>query len=821
MTSMSIKFFQRLSTQISLLVGFVGVAMFVSLATFTITEQTTENRHVVEQEVLTTARMMQATFDRVVRYERTDLLHEILSQLQDQPNVLAAFIYNREGRIEYAADHHWLDKPLYQALNITPQTWHELNANSDITLHHVEDQGRLIVYVPLTVSSDFPEFRPFSLMIAFEQKHTFWSVAQSRITTLTIQLIIVLLLVALLHRYLNYRISKRLGHMQTGVQAMRDEQQRVAIDVRGKDDIAALARQVEAIAAERHAHWSKLKNLETAVDQSNECIIITDAKGQIEYVNKAFEWITGYQRDELVGSNPRILKSGLTQQSVYHELWDTLNQGKTWRGELLNQRKDGRVYTVYSIITPVYNEQGECTHYIAVEDDITERKADEQRLHYMAYYETLTGLPNRLHMTQIIDQVLASLEEGELGNLLLVDIDRLQQINDARGHEFGNRLVQAFAERMKQWTEQQGVQLAHLGADLFAVLFPPQVSKREVAKEKLYETCEALLTVIRKPIPLDGDVLTMSATIGAVVYPQKGGNAEQLLRRAETALHKAKRYGGNHFAVYRQQYGEEIKRQFDVERMLRHALKNDELDLYLQSQVDATGKVVSAEGLVRWHHPEQGLISPGVFIPIAERSDLILSIDRWVLQRAAQILASKEIAENPIDALSVNISARHFVRGDLVHVVSKLLENYHFKPQQLMIEVTEGVLIEDTDKVIEVMRELSKLGIRFSIDDFGTGYSSLAYIQKLPVSELKIDQSFVRSIGEKTTHDALVETILSIGEHLDLRMIAEGVETEREARFLTERCPTIVMQGYLYGYPTPAQEWLSSFSPNCSTTRSK
>ncbi|HAR56809.1 MAG TPA: hypothetical protein DCR58_08500, partial [Idiomarina baltica] len=242
MTSMSIKFFQRLSTQISLLVGFVGVAMFVSLATFTITEQTTENRHVVEQEVLTTARMMQATFDRVVRYERTDLLHEILSQLQDQPNVLAAFIYNREGRIEYAADHHWLDKPLYQALNITPQTWHELNANSDITLHHVEDQGRLIVYVPLTVSSDFPEFRPFSLMIAFEQKHTFWSVAQSRITTLTIQLIIVLLLVALLHRYLNYRISKRLGHMQTGVQAMRDEQQRVAIDVRGKDDIAALAR---------------------------------------------------------------------------------------------------------------------------------------------------------------------------------------------------------------------------------------------------------------------------------------------------------------------------------------------------------------------------------------------------------------------------------------------------------------------------------------------------------------------------------------------------------------------------------------------------
>ena len=255
--------------------------------------------------------------------------------------------------------------------------------------------------------------------------------------------------------------------------------------------------------------------------------------------------------------------------------------------------------------------------------------------------------------------------------------------------------------------------------------------------------------------------------------------------------------------------------------MLRHAIKNDELDLYLQSQVDATGKVVSAEGLVRWHHSEQGLISPGVFIPIAERSDLILSIDRWVLQRAAQILASKEIAENPIDALSVNISARHFVRGDLVHVVSKLLENYHFKPQQLMIEVTEGVLIEDTDKVIEVMRELSKLGIRFSIDDFGTGYSSLAYIQKLPVSELKIDQNFVRSIGEKATHDALVETILSIGEHLDLRMIAEGVETEREARFLTERCPTIVMQGYLFAYPVPAQEWLASFSPNCSTTRSK
>ena len=180
---------------------------------------------------------------------------------------------------------------------------------------------------------------------------------------------------------------------------------------------------------------------------------------EIEYVNKAFEWITGYQRDELVGNNPRILKSGLTQQSVYRELWNTLNQGKTWRGELLNQRKDGQVYTVYSIITPVYNEQGECTHYIAVEDDITERKADEQRLHYVTYYETLTGLPNRLHITQIIDQVLVSLE-GELGNLLLVDIDRLQQINDARGHEFGNRLVQSFAERMKQWTEQQGLQLA-------------------------------------------------------------------------------------------------------------------------------------------------------------------------------------------------------------------------------------------------------------------------------------------------------------------------------------------------------------------------
>ncbi|MBL74235.1 GGDEF domain-containing phosphodiesterase [Idiomarina baltica] len=821
MTSMSIKFFQRLSTQISLLVGFVGVAMFVSLATFTITEQTTENRHVVEQEVLTTARMMQATFDRVVRYERTDLLHEILSQLQDQPNVLAAFIYNREGRIEYAADHHWLDKPLYQALNIAPQTWHELNANSDITLHHVEDQGRLIVYVPLTVSSDFPEFRPFSLMIAFEQKHTFWSVAQSRITTLTIQLIIVLLLVALLHRYLNYRISKRLGYMQTGVQAMRDEQKRVAIDVRGKDDIAALARQVEAIAAERHAHWSKLKNLETAVDQSNECIIITNAEGEIEYVNKAFEWITGYQRSELIGNNPRILKSGLTAQSVYRDLWQVLNQGKTWRGELLNRRKDGQVYTVYSIITPVYNEQGECTHYIAVEDDITERKADEQRLHFMAYYETLTGLPNRLHMTQIIDQALAALEPAEMGYLLLVDIDRLQQINDARGHEFGNRLVQCFAERLKQWSDNRNVQLAHLGADLFAILFPAQKVDRNQLKEQLYETCDALLEVTRAPLQLDDDVLTMSASIGAVIYPQKEGNAEQLLRRAETALHKAKRYGGNHFAVYRQQYGDEIKHQFEVERMLRQAIQQDQLELYLQSQVNAAGTVVSAEGLIRWHHPEQGMISPGVFIPIAERSDLILAIDHWVLNRAAQILASEEIAEHHFDALSVNISARHFIRGDLAKRVRELIETYQFNPSQLMIEVTEGVLIEDTEKVIEVMHQLSRLGVRFSIDDFGTGYSSLAYIQKLPVSELKIDQSFVRGIGEKSTHDALVETILSIGEHLGLRLVAEGVETEREAQFLIERCPTIVMQGYLYGYPTPAQEWLASFKPNCSTTLSK
>ncbi|PYE33360.1 PAS domain S-box-containing protein/diguanylate cyclase (GGDEF)-like protein [Idiomarina fontislapidosi] len=821
MTSTPIKFFQRLSTQISLLVGFVGVAMFLSLAAFTISEQAEENRHVVEQEVRTTAQMMQATFDRVVRYERTDLLDEILRQLKQQPNVLAAFIYDRNGDIVFAPEPTWIDAPLYQALRLSPETWQTLNNNTQITLHHVKDQGRLIVYVPLSVSSDYPEFRPYSLMLAFQQGHTWWTVAQSRVTTLAIQFLIVMVLVVLLHRYLNYRITKRLGRMQAGVQAMGEEQQHISIDVRGRDDIAVLARQVEAIAAERHAHWSKLKNLETAVDQSNECIIITNAKGEIEYVNKAFEWITGYQRSELIGNNPRILKSGLTAQSVYRDLWQVLNQGKTWRGELLNRRKDGQVYTVYSIITPVYNDQGECTHYIAVEDDITERKADEQRLHFMAYYETLTGLPNRQHMTQIIEQGLASLEPSELGYLLLVDIDRLQQINDARGHEFGNRLVQCFAKRLKQWSDNRSVQLAHLGADLFAILFPAQNVERDSLKEQLYQTCDALLAVTRKPIELEDDVLTMSASIGAVIYPQKEGNAEQLLRRAETALHKAKRYGGNHFAVYRQQYGDEIKRQFEVERMLRQAIQHDQLELYLQSQVNAAGTVVSAEGLIRWHHPQQGMISPGVFIPIAERSDLILAIDHWVLNRAAQILTSDEIAEHHFDALSVNISARHFLRGNLAQTVSELIETYQFNPSQLMIEVTEGVLIEDTEKVIEVMHQLSRLGVRFSIDDFGTGYSSLAYIQKLPVSELKIDQSFVRGIGEKSTHDALVETILSIGEHLGLRLVAEGVETEREAQFLIERCPTIVMQGYLYGYPTPAQEWLSSFKPNCSTTLSK
>ncbi|GAB4255298.1 MAG: hypothetical protein Kow0065_03220 [Methylomicrobium sp.] len=543
-------------------------------------------------------------------------------------------------------------------------------------------------------------------------------------------------------------------------------------------------------------------------ETAGEAILVTDADANIVAVNPAFTRITGYSEADVLGKNPRLLSSGRHSSEFWTEMWQSLLTKGEWAGEVWNRRKNGENFLEWETVSSVRDEFGNIAYYVALFADLSEIRKARETAEKLAWQDPLTGLANRAMFLKQLEQTVATARRGNTyADVLLLNLDRFKDINEARGLAVGDALLKAVAAKFSEALTEND-RLARLDSDEFAVLLPRFMPSREAAGREALAVAEKLRTVLKRGVDLDDERLHLDASIGIAVFPEASTEtAVEVLRQADMAMHRAKSEGGGRALFFETTMGDAVKERFKLEGELRTAISDNQLLLYLQPQIDKDGVQVGAEALIRWQHPERGLVMPGVFIPVAEATDMIVALDRWMLAAVCKVLAQLD-AEGRSIRLSVNISPKHFERPDFVSEVKRHLASSGADPTHLVLEVTESLMIGNLEDVVAKMTVLSALGIHFSMDDFGTGYSSLAYLKRLPIHEIKIDKSFIQDAPTDPNDAALVETILAVAHHMSLRVVAEGVETPAQSDFLSRR-GNVIYQGYFYGRPEPVDVWLT------------
>ncbi len=557
--------------------------------------------------------------------------------------------------------------------------------------------------------------------------------------------------------------------------------------------------------------YFEARKLKIAVDQSPASIVITDCDGTIEYVNQTCIRKTGYSREELVGQNPRTMQSGSTPKEVYTDLWATIKAGRTWQGRLVNRRKDGSEFVEWVLINPVLDETDQPIRFIAVKEDITEREELDERLQSLERFDALTGLANRFAFFEVLEERLGQVSPGQSRQpLALINIDRFHAFNTVHGHETGDRLLRHMARRLAEQAPEDAV-VARLGPDEFAVLPPMEAAgdSTVIGRQELI-WIQRIQRALREGFVLDSRTLATSASIGIAFCDRRCSELErcrpgEFMRMADSALREAKARGGGQIAFFDAEASVQAREALRLEQDLAEAIERDELHLALQAQVRPDGGLVGAEVLLRWRHGTLGDIPPARFIPLAEDSGQIIPVGFWVLQQALGVLECLQ-KKKPALTLSVNISAMQIRRTDFVAGVERLLRQADVQPSGLILEITESVFMEDPELARVRLEALRALGVGISIDDFGTGYSSLSYLKRLPVTELKIDQSFISGLPDDAADAALVNIIIAAAGQLRLQVVAEGIETADQARYF-ERHADVALQGYFYNRPQPVAEW--------------
>ena len=545
----------------------------------------------------------------------------------------------------------------------------------------------------------------------------------------------------------------------------------------------------------------RLRQAEVVFDCTREGVLVTDRNGVIVHVNRALVEITGYTVEEVLGRRPNMFKSGHHGPEFYQAVFKALKDTGDWQGEIWNRRKSGEIFPQWQTVRAINDSQGQLSHYVAVFTDISAIKQSQSELARLVHHDPLTELPNRLLFTDRTKQALVTAQRHTSGcALLIIDLDHFKIINDSLGHNVGDLLLKGVSDRL-QGVFGKGFTVARLGGDEFAVLIENCATDSQA--EAL---AQQVLEVMKAAFDIEKHQLFISASVGISVFPSDALNAEQLLRNADSALFKAKNAGREGYALYTEELTVHALNRIEVASDLRRALEQHELRVYYQPVHDLnTSRLIGVEALVRWQHPLRGLVPPGEFIPIAERTGLIAEIDAWVLEQACWQMCQWQSAGVDLSFVAVNISSRLFARPELYTLVSTVLADTGLDPALLELEVTESAVMDDSQGALEQMHRLRALGLRLAIDDFGTGFSSLLRLKRLPVQKLKIDQGFVAGLPGDNDDVAIVRAVIALSHSMGLQVHAEGIEQIEQAQFLLNlNCN--LGQDYWFGRPMPASE---------------
>ncbi|SDA88930.1 PAS domain S-box-containing protein/diguanylate cyclase (GGDEF) domain-containing protein [Pseudomonas sp. NFACC15-1] len=554
-----------------------------------------------------------------------------------------------------------------------------------------------------------------------------------------------------------------------------------------------------------------LRMAATVFEHSTSAILITDPAGYIVQANEAFSRVSGYAVSQVLDQLPNMLTVDEQQEAHLRYVLKQLQQHSTWEGEVWLKRRNGEHYPAWVGITAVLDDEGDLASYVCFFSDISERKASEQRIHRLAYYDALTHLPNRTLFQDRLHTALQSAERQKTWVVLMfLDLDRFKPINDSLGHAAGDRMLKEMATRLLGCVADDDT-VARMGGDEFTLLLQPRVS-REMALNRAITVAEQILASLVRPFVLEGREFFVTASIGIALSPQDGNELSQLMKNADTAMYHAKERGKNNFQFYQADMNASALERLELESDLRHALEQNEFVLYYQPQFSGDGKrLTGAEALLRWRHPRRGLVPPGDFIPVLEELGLVVDVGDWVITEACRQLRTWHQAKVRVPKVSVNISARQFSDGQLGTRIANILRSTGLPPACLELELTESILMREVSEAMQILAGLKNLGLSIAVDDFGTGYSSLNYLKQFPIDVLKIDRTFVDGLPSGEQDAQIARAIIAMAHSLNLAVIAEGVETHEQLDFLREHgCDEV--QGYLFGRPMPANRFEAQFS---------
>ena len=571
-----------------------------------------------------------------------------------------------------------------------------------------------------------------------------------------------------------------------------------------RDELDILVESFNHFLADRKKAAEQLLIAATAFE-SQEAMMVTDTNGIVLRINKAFAETTGYSPEEIVGQTPRLLRSGRHDEAFYRQMWESINLTGAWQGEIWDRHKSGNQYLKWLTISAVRNAEGGITHYIGTHYDLTERKKAEERINALAFYDQLTNLPNRILLVEHLNRSMAaSLRSGSHGALLFIDLDNFKTLNDTQGHEMGDLLLKQVADRLKQCVRGEDT-VARQGGDEFVVLLSDLGTGEPEAASTAESIAEKILEQLNLPYQIGHFSHHSTASIGVTLFSGNQSSVDDLMKQADLAMYRAKGAGRNIVRFFDPAMEAIVKVRAELEDDLRQAIDKKQFLLHYQPQVVDDGRITGAEVLVRWQHPLRGMISPADFIPLAEDTDLILPLGQWVLETACRKLALWSTRpETAALNIAVNVSAKQFRQPGFVDQVLAAVKQSSADPRRLKLELTESLLVDNVEEIIEKMHRLKAKGIGFSLDDFGTGYSSLSYLKRLPLDQLKIDQSFVRDVLSDPNDAAIAKTIVTLGQSLGLAVIAEGVETQAQRDFLAN-AGCYAYQGYFFSKPLPEE----------------